>query len=444
MRKIAVVGTGYVGLVSGTCFAHIGHHIICCDIDQGKIDRLNQGEIPIYEPGLEEMVQENVQAGRLSFTTNIPAAIQDAEVIYIAVGTPMAESGEADLRYVKAVAETIGQHLNGYKVIVNKSTVPVGTGKLVQGIIQEHMQDPKQTFDVVSNPEFLREGSAIQDCLNMDRAVIGATSDKAAQIIKEIHEPFNTQAVVTDLESAEMIKYASNAFLATKVSFINDMANICERVGADVTMVAKGMGLDPRIGARFLQAGIGYGGSCFPKDSQALIHIADEVGYDLKLIKAVVETNTKQRMKVVHNLKTVLGDLSNKTIAILGLAFKPNTDDMRYAPSLDIIPELLSQGAKVQAFDPIAIDEAKELLGEASIAYHSELYTTLENADACVILTESQKVLDIDKDKLKELLRLPVIVDGRNCFDLDEMHERGFIYHSIGRPVVQGDVLAKV
>lgn len=441
MRKITVIGTGYVGLVSGTCFADVGNEVTCCDIDHSKIDLLNQGQIPIYEPGLQEVVDRNVSKQRLSFTTDIPSAIQEAEVIYIAVGTPMTDTGEADLTYVEAVAKTIGENLNNYKVIVNKSTVPVGTGKLVQDIVQKHLPDANLDFDVVSNPEFLREGSALDDCMNMDRAIIGATSEKAAQIIAELHKPFNTRILITNVESAEMIKYASNAFLATKISFINDIANICERVGADVTKVAEGMGLDSRIGHKFLQAGIGFGGSCFPKDTQALVHIASDVNYDFKIVKSVIETNNEQRMRVVEKLHHVLGDVRGKTIAVLGLAFKPNTDDVRYAPALDVIPELIRKGAVVKAYDPIALNNAKtELKDYRNIVYSTDLYETLRDSDACLVLTDWADVVEMDLEKVQQLLRLPIIIDGRNCFDLDEMKRLGFIYHSIGRPSVEGYV----
>lgn len=435
MKKIAVMGTGYVGLVSGTCFSEVGNQVICCDIDESKITMLNEGKIPIYEPGLEELVKKNVDAGRLSFSTNIPEAISESDVIYIGVGTPMAESGEADLTFVKNVAKTVGENLNRYKIIVNKSTVPVGTGKLVQQIVKDQLQEDIE-FDVVSNPEFLREGSAVADTMNMERAVIGATSEKAANIIKQLHEPFNTKIISTNVESAEMIKYASNAFLATKISFINDIANICERVGADVTKVAEGMGLDSRIGAKFLQAGIGYGGSCFPKDTQALVHIAEQVGYDFKMVKAVIETNQHQKMKVVTKLKDIVSKLQGKKIAVLGLAFKPNTDDMRDAPSLDIIPALLNEGATITAFDPIAIEEAKHHFGE-QIHYSLNIEETLKGAEACLILTDWQEVLDLDLKKVNELLKQPVVIDGRNCFKLEDAEEANLIYHSIGRPDVK-------
>ncbi|WP_096156585.1 UDP-glucose 6-dehydrogenase TuaD [Bacillus sp. FJAT-45066] len=436
MKKLAVIGTGYVGLVSGTCFAEIGNKVTCCDIDETKISKLSNGEIPIYEPGLEELVKKNSRNGNLTFTTDIASAMQDAEVIYIAVGTPMSESGEADLRFVKAVAKTIGENLNAYKVVVNKSTVPVGTGELVYNIVQENATDKTVEFDVVSNPEFLREGSAIHDTMNMERAVIGATSEKAAAIIEELHKPFNTTIVKTNVETAEMIKYAANAFLATKISFINDIANVCERVGADVTKVAEGMGLDSRIGSKFLQAGIGYGGSCFPKDTQALVHIASEVGYDLKLVRSVIETNESQKIKIVEKMQEVFGELKGKKVAILGLAFKPNTDDMRYAPSLYVIPALKELGAEITAYDPVAIEEAKKWI-ETEITYSEDLYGTIEGADACVILTEWPEVMDLDLIRVKQLLESPFIFDGRNCFKLEVMKDKGINYYSIGRPSIQ-------
>ncbi|WP_226682037.1 UDP-glucose 6-dehydrogenase TuaD [Sutcliffiella horikoshii] len=437
MKKIAVIGTGYVGLVSGTCFSEIGNKVTCCDINEDKINSLQNGVIPIYEPGLEEMVKRNVEEGRLSFTHEIPKAMQEADVIYIAVGTPMAETGEADLRYVDAVASTIGENLNGYKVVVNKSTVPVGTGKRVYNIIKE-VSGGSQEFDVVSNPEFLREGTAIDDTMNMERAVIGATSDKAANIIEELHAPFNTVIIKSDVESAEMIKYASNSFLATKISFINDIANICEKVGADVTKVAEGMGFDSRIGRKFLNAGIGYGGSCFPKDTSALLHIAQSVGYDFKLIRAVIETNEHQKNLLTKKVEDVVGDIAGKTIAVLGLAFKPNTDDMRDAPSLEIVPELVKKNARVKAFEPIAYHEAYKHFGD-SIEYYEDVYETLEEADLCVIVTDNPQVKQLDLKKVRDILKTPVIIDGRNCFTLEEMKRHSFIYHSIGRPVLEGE-----
>jgi len=432
MRKIAVIGTGYVGLVTGTCFAETGNRVICCDIDSQKITNLLNGVMPIYEPGLEELVAKNQKRETLQFSTDIPNAIQQAEIIYIAVGTPMTVTGEADLMYIKQVAKTIGENLNSYKIIVTKSTVPVGTGKIISSIIKEQTATK---FDLVSNPEFLREGVAIKDCMNMERAVIGATSETAYQVIAELHQPFTTKMVKTSVETAEMIKYAANAFLATKISFINDIANICERVGADVTKVSEGIGLDSRIGPRFLQAGVGFGGSCFPKDTAALLHISKEVGYDFKLIEAVMETNEQQRLQMVEKLTSVLGDLDGKTISILGLAFKPDTDDVRSAPALDIIPHLVNLGADVRAYDPIAINEAKKKLGY-QCTYSNNLYQTIENADACLILTDWPQVKKLDFEKAKELMKQPILVDGRNLFDLDTMMQAGFTYLSVGRPMV--------
>ncbi|MDO3659841.1 UDP-glucose/GDP-mannose dehydrogenase family protein [Bacillus sp. C28GYM-DRY-1] len=437
LKRIAVIGTGYVGLVSGTCFAEVGNSVVCCDIDAEKIRGLSAGVMPIYENGLKELVEKNTNENRLFFSTDISKAIEEAEIIYIAVGTPMSETGEADLTFVKSVAEMIGKHLNGYKVIVNKSTVPVGTGKLVQAIIERNSKG-EFPFDVVSNPEFLREGTAIFDTMNMERAVIGATSEKAAAIIEELHKPFGTKIVKSNLESAEMIKYAANAFLATKISFINDIANICERVGADVSKVSEGVGLDSRIGNKFLKAGIGFGGSCFPKDTMALLQIAKSVGYPFKMIEAVIETNQKQRVHIVQKLLNVFGDLNGMTISVLGLAFKPNTNDMRSAPALDVIPMLKSLGAKVKAFDPIAVPEAEKLLGDQAV-YSENLYETLQDTDACVILTEWPEVQNMDIAKLKAALRNPVLIDGRNIFEVEQMRNEGMIYHSIGRPELQGE-----
>lgn len=435
MKKIAVMGTGYVGLVSGTCFSHIGNEVICCDIDQAKINNLNNGNIPIYEPGLEDMIKNNTVEGRLTFTTDIPSAIRMADIIYIAVGTPMSITGEADLRYVTSVAQTIGENLNGYKVIVNKSTVPVGTGRLVERLIKERLKDVGFDFDVVSNPEFLREGSAIADCMNMERAVIGSDNQRAAQIIAELHQPFNTTIFITDLESAEMVKYASNAFLATKISFINAIANLCELVGADVTQVSAGMGLDSRIGPKFLQAGIGYGGSCFPKDTHALVHIAQTLGYDFQLMKSVIDTNDHQRLLVISKIKELVGELKGKKISVLGLSFKPNTNDMREAPSLFVIPKLLQLGCEITAYDPIAVDEASVYFGD-TIIYKDNLYEALELADAAIILTEWEQIKNMDLQYVRSVMNHPIIVDGRNCFALFDMVSNGFTYYSIGRKTI--------
>lgn len=438
MQKITMVGTGYVGLVSGVCFAEMGNYVVCCDVDAAKVNQLKQGQLPMYEPGLAELVKGNMDEGRLTFTTDIAEAICSSEIICIAVGTPMSETGEADLKYVKAAAKKIGENLNSYKIIVNKSTVPVGTGRLVESIIQDHLKNSDIHFDVVSNPEFLREGSAVQDCMHMERVIIGANSERAAAIITELHEPFHSNIFVTGLENAEMIKYASNCFLATKISYINAIAVICERVGADVTKVAEGMGMDSRIGSKFLQAGIGYGGSCFPKDTHALVHMAESKGYDFQLMKSVISINEQQKISVVHKLENTLGDLQGNTITILGLSYKPNTNDMRDAPSLQIIPKLLQRGAKVKAYDPVATEKARHHFGD-KIEYFNNLYEALIHSDACVILTEWEEIVNMDLDLVYTLLRLPVIVDGRNCFSLEDMRKRKFIYQSIGRPIVKGE-----
>lgn len=435
MEKIAVIGTGYVGLVSGTCFAHVGNHVVCCDIDRFKIERLNQVDLPIYEPGLEEMVRENMDQGRLVFTADIPTAIREADIIMIAVGTPMSSSGEADLRYVKEVAKTIGANLISNKIIVTKSTVPLGTGKLIEAIIRENLENHNLSFDVVSNPEFLREGSALFDCFNMERVVIGATNDQAADRIAQLYKPFQAPIIRTNLESSEMIKYASNAFLATKISFINSIANICERLGADITDVVAGMGLDSRIGRKFLQAGIGYGGSCFPKDTQALKHIAQQSGYEFKILDAVIHTNEMQRVLVLEKLEDALSEMKGKEIAILGVSFKPNTNDVREAPSVTLIPALLAKGARIRVYDPVAIEEIKKIFDDR-ITYHEDLYETLQHCEACVILTEWESIVGMDLAKVRQALKYPNIIDGRNCFETNEMKALKFNYYSIGRAAI--------
>jgi UDPglucose 6-dehydrogenase len=432
--NICVIGTGYVGLVSGTCFSDVGNNVTCIDLDESKIENLKKGIIPIYEPGLKEMVLKNIDANRLHFSTNLAEGMKDAEVVIIAVGTPQAPSGEANLEYVENVAVSIGENLNGYKVIVTKSTVPVGTGQRVKNIVKEYSHG-KFEFDVASNPEFLREGSAVYDTMNMDRAVIGVESQRAEEVLTKLHEPFNTEIVVTNVETSEMIKYAANAFLATKISFINEIANLSEHFGADVKKVAEGIGLDKRIGKHFLQAGIGYGGSCFPKDTSALIHIGREVGEDLSILKAVENVNKQQRMKIADKVNEVYPDLEGKRLAVLGLAFKPNTDDMRYAPSVDLIPYFKNKGAEVIAFDPVAYENAaKEIEG---LNYTTDLYETVKDSDAVIILTEWDEVKKMDLNKVKKLLNHPVIIDGRNIFELDDMKQLGFYYASIGRPTVK-------
>ncbi|HAV42489.1 TPA: UDP-glucose 6-dehydrogenase [bacterium] len=431
MVKIAVIGTGYVGLVSGTCLAEIGHQVVCCDNDSQKIMTLKEGKIPIYEPGLEEMIRHNVMMKRLSFTTSIEEATKESLVIFIAVGTPPKENGEADLSYVEAVSREIGQAMDGYRVIVEKSTVPVKTGQWIKRTIEAD-NIHSHPFDVVSNPEFLREGSAIEDFMYPDRVVLGVESERAKQIMVEVYEPLNAPLVITSLESAELIKHASNSFLSLKISFINAISRICELVGADVEVVAKGMGLDKRIGPDFLRAGCGYGGFCFPKDLLAFIKIAEEVGYDFKLLKEVQEINEAQKMAVVRKTEELLWNLNNKTIGILGLAFKPNTDDMREAPSITIIKGLQSEGVKIKAYDPVAMPRAKEVLED--VIYGNDPYEVAEGSDCLILLTEWPQFKDLDLLKIKELLSRPNIVDGRNIYQPEEMRKLGFNYKSIGRP----------
>lgn len=433
--NICVIGTGYVGLVSGVCFSDVGNKVTCVDIDENKIENLKKGIIPIYEPGLEDLVLKNIKENRLSFTTKLEQALEEADIVLIAVGTPPKENGEADLRFVEAVATSIGKNLKDYKVIVTKSTVPVGTGKWVKGIIEK--EAGHSNFDVASNPEFLREGSAIYDTMNMERAVIGVESEKAKEVLTELHKPFNTNIVVADIETAEMIKYAANAFLATKISFINEIANICELVGADVTKVAEGMGYDNRIGKAFLAAGIGYGGSCFPKDTNALINIAENVGYNLRIVKDVENVNAMQRFRVYDKIKEALnGDLTGKKLAVLGLAFKPNTDDMRAAPSIDVIPKLMEDGADVFAYDPVAMSNAKKEI--ANLHTVDSYEEAVQDADAVVVLTDWKEFKDLDLADLKKKLKQPIMIDGRNMFELDEMENMGYYYASIGRRTIKG------
>jgi UDPglucose 6-dehydrogenase len=434
--NICVIGTGYVGLVSGVCFSDIGNNVTCVDIDYDKIEKLKKGIIPIYEPGLEELVLKNIEKGRLFFTTDLAEGMKDAELVFIAVGTPPKENGEADLQYVESAARAIGEHLKDYKVIVTKSTVPVGTGKRIKEIIKEAAGH--DNFDVASNPEFLREGSAIYDTMNMERAVIGVESERAGELLVELHRPFQTNIVLTDIETAEMIKYASNAFLATKISFINEIANLCERVGADVTKVAEGMGFDKRIGSAFLQAGIGYGGSCFPKDTSALVKISEKAGYDFKIVKDVEKVNKMQRFRVIDKLLEAFdGNIADKKIAVLGLAFKPNTDDMRDAPSVDIIPILQQKGANVLAYDPVASENAKKVIPGLQVA--ENLTEALKGANAVLILTDWPQFKEIKLDELAQLLEEKIIIDGRNIFDLQQMEKNGFYYASIGRRTVKGN-----
>jgi len=431
--KLCVVGVGYVGLVTGTCFAHIGNEVVCVDVDSKKVQKMQRGISPIYEPGLPELMKKNIAEGRLAFTTDIARGIKEAEIIFIAVGTPPRSNGEADLSQVYTVAGSIGEYMDEYKTIVTKSTVPVGTGDRVKELIKEQLfkRGKDIPFDIVSNPEFLREGSAVHDSLNPDRIIIGAENSNAADKLVELHKPFKAPVVVTDIRSAEMIKYASNAFLATKISFINEIANICERVGADVTEVARGMGLDPRIGDKFLNAGVGYGGSCFPKDTRALINMASSVGYDFQIMKAVDNVNKLQRMYVVDKLEKALNGIKGKKIGVLGLSFKPNTDDIREAPSLDIINKLKELGGIIRAYDPAAVYNAKMVL--YGVCFCSNPYETAEGCDALLLLTEWEEFSSLDFGKLREIMKGNVIIDGRNLWEPEKVRSYGFIYLSIGR-----------
>ena len=432
--NICVVGTGYVGLVVGTCFADFGNHVTCVDRDAAKIDALNNGEVPIYEIGLTDLVRRNKLAGRLVFTTDLPGAIQRSLVIFIAVGTASAADGSADLSSVFSVAREIGNHLTEYKVIVNKSTVPVGTGALVEEAIREQLKEPVD-YTVVSNPEFLREGSAIDDFLHPDRVVIGVDDTRAQAILKDIYRPLalsNTPILVTTRETAELIKYAANAFLAMKISYINEMAHLCELVGADVSHIAMGIGADARIGPGFLQPGPGYGGSCLPKDTKALIATAEKVGFNLRVIEAVVKVNLDQRERIISKIRRgVDGTLAGKTICILGLAFKPNTDDMREAPAVDIVRQLLQEGASIRAYDPVAEHQARLLLPE--VLFLPSPYEACDDSDAVVVLTEWNEFRDVDFVDIKGRVRHPVLIDARNLYHPATMRALGFIYDGVGR-----------
>jgi len=430
--KITIAGTGYVGLVSGTGFANLGNDVLCFDIDREKIDSLKNGFIPIYEPGLEELFKRNVEAGRLKFTTDAIKAVQESEIIFICVNTPTNEHQEADLTAVEAVAKTIGQHINEYKIVVNKSTVPVGTADLVKKIIKEN-QNKNIEFDVVSNPEFLREGAAVKDFENPDRIIIGSDSKKAEEIMTSLYRSrarTDKPIMITDIKSAEIIKYASNAMLATRISFMNQISYLCEKTGADIKQVSRGIGLDDRIGPRFLQAGIGYGGSCFPKDVKALISTLKQNDCDADLFEAVHRINEKQKNIVVNKLKSIL-DLENTTIAVWGISFKPKTDDIREAPSLNIINELQNMGARIHACDPIAIENAKHVLN--NVKFFQNPYETIRDCDALIVATEWNEFRNLDMRAVKILLKNPIIIDGRNIYDPKEMKELGFTYMGIGR-----------
>lgn len=432
--RVAMIGTGYVGLVSGACFSEFGVDVVCVDKDIKKIDLLEQGVMPIYEPGLDDLVENNVKASRLSFTTDLKAAVKDADAVFIAVGTPTRRGdGHADLSYVYAAAKEIAEAMDGYTVVVTKSTVPVGTGDEVERIIRETR--PDADFDVVSNPEFLREGSAIADFTHPDRVVIGTHSERAREVMKALYRPLHlieTPILFTSRTSSELIKYAANTFLATKITFINEIADLCERVDADVHDVARGIGLDGRIGKKFLHAGPGYGGSCFPKDTLALVHTARDVGAPLRIVEAVVEINDTRKKAMAERVVAACGGSADgKTIAVLGLTFKPNTDDMRDAPSLDIVPALTKAGATVRVFDPEGMDEAKTMLND--VVWCDDCYDTMDGADALVIITEWNAFRGLDLDRVKSLMKAPVMVDLRNIYEPAEMAARGFRYSCIGR-----------
>jgi UDPglucose 6-dehydrogenase len=435
--NICVIGVGYVGLVTGACFAEFGIKVTCVDNDREKITGLQQGKIPIYEPGLEELVLKNIREKRLQFTDNLEEGVKHSLVVFIAVGTPSDKEGRADLRYVKEVAEAIGRTMDGYKIIVTKSTVPVGTGKLISRIVRQH-QKKKHPFDIVSNPEFLREGSAIQDFMHPNRVVIGAQSDQSVAIMKDLYSPLyliETPFVITGVETAEMIKYASNAFLATKISFINEMANICERVGADVHQVARGMGLDQRIGPKFLHPGPGFGGSCFPKDTQAIVQLAQSLDYEFEIVKAVLKVNQRQKQIMVDKIVKVAGPLKGKTLGVLGLTFKPNTDDIREAPALTIIKKLGALGARIQTYDPAGMPEARKVLRK--VEFKEDLYGAGQGADALILITEWNQFRNIDWGRMKSLLKRPVVIDLRNIYDPVKMHIQGITYYSVGRPTLE-------
>ena len=439
--NIAIVGTGYVGLVSGTCFADTGANVTCIDVDEKKIERLNNGEIPIYEPGLDELVVKNVKAGRLKFSSDLASVLNDQEIVFSAVGTPPDEDGSADLKYVLQVAKTIGENLNRYLVVVTKSTVPVGTARKVRETIQAELdkRGVDISFDVASNPEFLKEGNAIKDFMSPDRVVVGIESEKAKKTLTKLYKPFlinNFRVIFMDIPSAEMTKYAANSMLATRISFMNDIANLCELVGADVNMVRQGIGADTRIGRKFLYAGCGYGGSCFPKDVKALIKTADKAGYSMEVLKAVERVNERQKHVLFNKLVKAYGDekeLKGKTIALWGLSFKPETDDMRESTALVIIDSLLKAGCNIRAYDPVAMDECKRRLPDAPITYCRAMYDAVLDADAMLLLTEWKEFRLPTWAVIKKEMIRPLVIDGRNIFDIEELEENGFEYHCIGK-----------
>lgn len=430
---IAVIGTGYVGLVTGACFAEFGVEVTCVDVDKNKIDRLNKGIIPIYEPGLDNIVEKNTKAGRLHFTTDIKSAVEQALVIFLAVGTPPKTDGSPDMSFYQSAAASIAKYMNGYKVLVTKSTVPVGTGSWLRQFIKEN-QETQMNFGVASNPEFLREGAAIEDFMRPDRVVIGSNEDDAIAIMKDLYRPLyliETPIVITSLEAAELIKYAANAFLATKISFINEIANLCDKIGCDVHDVARGIGMDKRIGSKFLHPGPGFGGSCFPKDTRALSSVANQFGVESLIVDVVIKVNDLQRKAMIPKIKSLLGDFKNKQIAVLGLSFKPETDDMRESPAIDIIKEILALGGKVKAYDPVAMEEAKHYLPD--IEYAVDEYDAINGADVLVFMTEWNQFRALDMEKVKSQLKAPKIVDLRNIYEPKDMRNLGFEYVGVGR-----------
>lgn len=435
--KITIVGSGYVGLVTGTCFSEVGINVVCVDIDAKKIDNLKKGIIPIYEPGLDEMISRNVEKGRLHFSTDLPGCVNDSDVIFIAVGTPPDEDGSADLKYVLDVARTIGRHMDRHMTVVTKSTVPVGTAAKVRNAIQEELDKRGLdiSFDTASNPEFLKEGDAINDFMKPDRIVVGVESERTEELMSRLYKPFTLNGhpvIFMDVPSAEMTKYAANAMLATKISFMNDVANLCEILGADVNMVRRGIGSDSRIGNKFIYPGIGYGGSCFPKDVQALIRTADSVGYSMRILKAVEAINYDQKSLMFNKfMKYFNGNVKGKTVAIWGLSFKPQTDDMREAPSLVIIEKLLEQGCRIKAYDPVAMDESRRRIGDA-IEYCKDPYEAAIDADALILITEWTEFRYPNWTVIKKLLKTPVVFDGRNIYDPKEMKKLGFHYYGVG------------
>ncbi len=435
--KIAVVGTGYVGLVTGTCFAETGNEVICVDIDANKVEKMKNGEVPIYEPDLDVLFERNQRQGRLKFTTDLQSAVDHAEIIFLALPTPPGDDGQADLKYILGVAKDLSTMISHYTVVIDKSTVPVGTAEKVHAALVENLD--ASLFDVVSNPEFLREGVAVDDFLKPDRVVIGTDSEKAEEMMRRLYEPFvrsGNPIIFMDLRSAEMTKYAANSYLATRISFMNEIANLCEKAGADVDAVRKGMGSDTRIGKRFLFPGVGYGGSCFPKDVQALEHTAGQYGYDFKILNAVMDVNTRQRFRIAEKVQAYYGeDIAGKTIALWGLAFKPNTDDIREAPALYTINTLLEAGANIRAFDPEATEHVKAIYGD-KVTFCDDQYEALKGSDCLAIVTEWSVFRTPDFTKMKETLEHPVIFDGRNLYDLRRMVEAGFYYDSIGRDTV--------